>query len=480
MRAQILKAILYIALLLAVFIAYQPLMEIDANEPLTERGVADPSGFDLSKERARIHSIDWEYYPGHLYAPEDFASGNTIAPVYNVNENPAAFGTYRVTVLLPPGKTYGITGRSFLFSQRTFINGELAGVIGSPDISADATVPRTKMYAYYFTPRTGQTEVVFQVSNFQMKDGGGAYSFSVGEAPLIQSLRLHRQSGAMAEIGCLITVALLFAGMFIFFSRRRYFLWYAMLALMIAVRSLVTGDKPIMEFVQNLNWYAAIRMEYLSLILIVVFAVLYFRRLYPETMPGPVFGVLLGASAVYGLLVLVTKPLFFSMFNPYFALVWVAGGLWVLVRLAWKIRTGGVERLSILLGMLCFMLAAVNDQLHYLFTFYPRFEDSITIGMLLFMYMNMIALFFGFAKTESELAQTRQKAELLAAETEFYHKMSQDLLTPLTVVSTNIQVTGMAPEQAGERLKESQAEIMRMAEMINKALEDSPSGEGSL
>ncbi len=483
MRKQIPKIIIYILLLLTVFIAYQLMMKVDSGELIVNRGVADPSEhYDMSRERARIHAIDWEYYPEHLYTPEDFASGNTIEPIYSVNENPAAFGTYRVTVHLPTGKTYGMAGRSFLFSQRTFINDEMAGEIGSPGTTAKTTVPRTSMYTYYFTPQTDKTEIIFQVSDFQMADGGGAYSFSIGEAPMIQSFRLHRQSGSLAVTGCLVMVALLFAGMFIFFSRRRYFLWYAMIALMIAVRGLFIGDKPIMEFMQNLNWYTAIRIEYVSLILIVVFAVLYFRELYRNTMPKPVFYTLLGISAVYALLVLVTEPLFFSIFNFYYAFLWVITALWVLMRLAMGIKKGGVERLFVFIGLLCFVAAAVNDQIQYTFTFYPQFENSITVGMLLFVFMNMLALLFGFVKTETALHESTQKSEILAAKAALYTKMNHDIRTPLTAISNYAQLIteqlreGKSDEQTIADMKIIRSEAERLADMASNALHSSEGG----
>jgi signal transduction histidine kinase len=311
-----------------------------------------------------------------------------------------------------------------------------------------------------------------------MKDGGGAYSFSLGEAPLIQSYRLHRTAANIAVIGCLVTVALLFIGMFIFFKERRYFLWYALLSLMIALRGLFTGDKPIMEILPELNWTFAIRTEYISLILIVVFAVLYFRKLYRDTIPNFIFYPVLGVSALYGILAAVTKPSFFSGFNPYYAICWIAAGLWLLARLAMRIKQGGMERLFVFTGLLCFILTGVNDTIQYTFPVFMQFEDTVTIGMLLFVFMNMVALFFGFAKTEAALYGANQKAKEEAAKTTFYRQMSHALRTPLTKISTNIQTARRRPEESAELLTRSQDEIMKMAEIISDALKDGETGAG--
>jgi signal transduction histidine kinase len=70
-------------------------------------------------------------------------------------------------------------------------------------------------------------------------------------------------------------------------------------------------------------------------------------------------------------------------------------------------------------------------------------------------------------------ADARRKADELTAETEFYRRMSHDLRTPLTRISTNIQIANRQQETDHERLTKSQDEIMGMADMIDAALGDS-------
>jgi signal transduction histidine kinase len=76
-----------------------------------------------------------------------------------------------------------------------------------------------------------------------------------------------------------------------------------------------------------------------------------------------------------------------------------------------------------------------------------------------------------------DYADAKRRAEELTAKTDLYHRLSHDLLTPLTVVSTNIQVANMYPETDHERLVKSQAEIMKMAGMINHALLEGRGGK---
>jgi signal transduction histidine kinase len=77
-------------------------------------------------------------------------------------------------------------------------------------------------------------------------------------------------------------------------------------------------------------------------------------------------------------------------------------------------------------------------------------------------------------------AELKRRAEEFSAKTDFYRRMSHELLTPLTKVSTNIQVADTVEDTDHERLAKSQEEIMKMAGMINHALSDSNEEEGSV
>jgi signal transduction histidine kinase len=69
-------------------------------------------------------------------------------------------------------------------------------------------------------------------------------------------------------------------------------------------------------------------------------------------------------------------------------------------------------------------------------------------------------------------AKSRQREEELAAKTDLYRRVSHNLRTPLTIVSTNIQVARLHPDEVASLMGKSQSEIMKMAGMIDSALDD--------
>ena len=73
----------------------------------------------------------------------------------------------------------------------------------------------------------------------------------------------------------------------------------------------------------------------------------------------------------------------------------------------------------------------------------------------------------------SEAETAKQQAREQSAKTDFYRRMSHEIRTPLTKISTNIQIAAMQEETDHERLKKSQEEIMKIAAIINNALDES-------
>jgi signal transduction histidine kinase len=74
------------------------------------------------------------------------------------------------------------------------------------------------------------------------------------------------------------------------------------------------------------------------------------------------------------------------------------------------------------------------------------------------------------------VSDMRRAFDEISAKTDFYRRMSHDLRTPLTKVSTNIQTAKRRPQEAAELLEKSQDEIMKMAAMIDDALSDGDEG----
>ena len=112
-------------------------------------------------------------------------------------------------------------------------------------------------------------------------------------------------------------------------------------------------------------------------------------------------------------------------------------------------------------------------------------SDEQNISFVVMRLLSLVALvlvcyLLDLALRQAALAEAAQhEAGEAAAKSLFLHKMAHSLLTPLTKVSTNVQLTQqLKPDDSDELLLKSQDEILKMAEMINEALDENTSSRG--
>ncbi|MDR2889292.1 MAG: hypothetical protein LBV33_05570 [Lachnospiraceae bacterium] len=89
-----------------------------------------------------------------------------------------------------------------------------------------------------------------------------------------------------------------------------------------------------------------------------------------------------------------------------------------------------------------------------------------------FVYWHILRMLDNSAKN----AQLEIEAQRLETKAEFYRRMNHKIRTPLTRVSTNIQIANMREITDHERLIKAQQEIMQVSEMISTKQNDDDSG----
>ncbi len=488
MNKQMWKIILYVVLLLAVLIGVQQLTQSPMRRFVAVDGVVDLTDGDLSREIMYIDEAGWEYYPAHLYTPADFRSGGTVDPVYDDSSSLEEYGTYRLRAKLPQDILYAVTGKSFPFSQRVFINGDLAGEVGMPDTSRKDTVTHAKTYGYYFRPHDGEVEFVFQVANFNHRSGGYNEEMKLGEPELVSGYRAKKLIYSCLLVGGFAFVFLYFIGLYIFFSRRRYFLFLALASLATAVRMTFLDDKYVMVPFPDLSWSFAIRAEYLCLVLFVAFLQLYFMTLYPGMLNRFFVAAVVGLSALYGLAIVFTDTLYFTGLFKWYTVVWVAASAMTLWKMTLQLRYRDMHTVLIFTGLVVFIATALFDEMTYHFIYHARVYNTLAAGVLVGMFTNMIALTLNFAEVENALlaAKNRQKAlnvanrlldRLNRMKTHFMANMSHEMKTPLTVMSVHAQLSKALlsakadSEEVTQSLDTISMESKRLARMVGGMLD---------
>lgn len=470
MKTKAANIALFFGIIALLFSVISMFTAVPSTEILVEDGGADLTGLDLSHEMAAVRPECFDYYPGAYLFPGSFTDAPAPRFFTNADKSDYQYGTFRVTLRLPAGRTYAIRAMAINFSQRTWIDGVEQEPVGWPDKSARDTVPAAREAVYVFTPAQDTTEIVMQYANFVYRGGGEPYPLYVSSYQNIARLEQLSLFRACIVTGCMFTIFVFYLGMYLFFQRKGYFLAFALSCLSIAVRSLLTGEKFLTRLWPGVNWYGAMAAEYIALAVTVSAFILYLAGMFPGLLHRWGLRLYLGFSAAFVLLTLLTPPLVYSRFLIGYQAVSVLYGIYMIARLTRHIlKDRNLETALVLAGGGVFLAAIIAEA--YFHSRVVRFGLSgiDQPAMMVFIFANMIALAVRYARTERELADM---TELNRMKTEFLNQASHDLKTPVAAMGLSLQrlADGKDEKQRGRFLSAALKNHTDMARQVGNLL----------
>lgn len=471
-------------------------------------GFTDLTEFDFEHSIAQVatESTSSIYiYAGAFYTSEDFAAENiTVEGVlYDRTEGAQGdYGTLRMLLRLPPGEVYAIAAKNPSYAQRLFIDGKEYTPIGVPGNSPETTVPKTARFVEAFMAGGETTEIIFHYSNFVHGDGGGLYPVDVGHVSNIirnEQLATIRTTAVAAALAAMM---LFFFGLFLFFKRYRYLLWFSLICGCIALRIIGPGILPIL--LPELNWYLEIRLSYIGTCLMALFAFLYIASLFPGAAnKWAKRGFLLFCGGCI-LFISLAPTTVFTRYPVVLSLAYLSFVGYLLLVVLWHALRGRLssplskqERRLLLLGLITFALLSAADIFAHqraLLLFGLSYQ---AVGMTVFLFINMLALVMSFSRTEQELSVVRESEReiretnrmlegLSRAKTDFLANISHEMKTPLAVISSYAGLTisqlqkDAVDGQTVDNLDRVQQEAVRLGRLVEQLMQVSLEKERQL
>jgi signal transduction histidine kinase len=431
-------------------------------------GVIDLTGVDFDNAVAKL-PLAWDYYPGELYAPDDFIEGHTIAPRRFMPEDEQAYrtGTYRAMLKVIPDKTYAINAWSLDYATRIFIDGAEIMNVGTVSGNAEGFIPQVKNYILPLTPRDENIEVIIQYANFSHHEGGAMRAITFGLSDNIISYAQGSQNSALLLGGALLLVAAFY---FMLFVGGRGFqnLTFSLCCFFLATRS--------QQFVLSLmppdySWNLIYRFVYINNICTGLAFLLLVYSMHPSLLPRKTVRVMVSGTAAVTLglalaamfvplntVARMVAPSYFVFIPAIACICWTFGKLFIKGRSIDRITAVGIAALFVTLFAEMVLQRSI-----------PEITRSglAPFGMLTFAICQMLAL--GMENAELE--------RLNRMKTVFLQNMSHEMKTPLTVISTHVLNAAdqldfeMDKEDMRNSLNRAQQEIMRLGRMVGQAVE---------
>jgi len=444
-----------------------------------------------------IENRDWDSWPERLYVPQDFENGivGEARALIHDDFNNYQFFTHRVTLLLTPGITYGISMPSAEYAMRLFVDGEQAALIGLPGITREENIARTSNnVVHFFIPQNEKVDIIIQSSNFVHQFGGEPRTMHIGSVENIQQQQALTLMLIFLVAGSLLTSALYHLALVLMNRKRKVELIFSVccfLGFMMAIN-------PIPLFIPEYNWSIMFRVEYLVFYGTFGMIGYLFATIMPQYAHKWLMRIYYAICITLALTAVFLDTTVFTGFINFFYPIGMGMALYGVIHLGLVLKHGKVQNFLAFMGLLVIMIFTANDVIYHaripflieMRGFLPAWGVHFTapIGIVFFVFCYALLLALRYAETEKQAMEASAREEAAATEKAALENLSQiksgflqdikhEVRNPLHVISLGMdyiheyfEPKGNA-EEAEKVLITIQNEALRLGKMVQGMVE---------
>lgn len=433
----------------------------DNKPPLAVRGMLDLSNWDFKKDGPVALAGQSEFYWEQHLGPNDFKRGPLSAPPHFIDVHGSwnaykidgkklsgsGYATYRVTVLLKEATPLALKFLDMGTAFRVFINGVQILSVGQAGTTPETTRPRSFPQVVDWIPESKIAEIIFQVSNFDHDKGGAWEEIRLGTKAQIQRLRDRRLAFDLIMFGSILIIGLYHLTLFTIRKNEPALLYFGLFCLCIAVRSISTVERYIVDFFPQMAWSLLIRVEYLTFYSAVGIFTLFIYAIFPKDFHKLILKIIVTTSFAFSGLVLLAPVRIFTATLHIFELLTVLClfyGFYALGRAVSRKRQGAV---IILIGFAILFIAVINDILYINDIIKTGYFTSLGLFVFIFCQAFLIAFRYSRAFTtidlqHQELVTSNKKYRAELAERKRVEREKEDLQEKL-VRSQKMEAIGL-------------------------------------
>jgi len=402
--------------------------------PLAAGGVLDLRAWNFEREGSVPLSGEWDFFPGALLGGAAALSaprigGRRVPDRWNAK---LQGGTYRLTILLPASRpALGIRYTTVSTAFELDADGVTIARAGRPSLDPYADVPAFRPGVAALPAEGDKATLVVRVSNHEYRVGGMWRSFVLGDRAALAQGRLESVGNSLTLASSLVVLAIVF---FLFVRTEEAGLGFACFSaftLAAALRSLVTGEYPLVVLFPGIGFDALIRLEYLSVFTIFPIGFLFFWIFFPGELGKRAGRAILAVCSAF-ILMLPFAPLrvlTWSILPYYFlACLIIAAVALMLIRALARARA---ESIPLAVGAGVIAATAVNDMLFS--SFFVNTANLFPFGMLITVGIQAYALSERYRSVQRRLRQALEEKNMLIREV--HHRVKNSLQIMSSIVS---------------------------------------------
>ncbi len=461
-------------------------------QPVVKHGELDLRQVDF--ENLPIQSLDghWTVFPHRLLTPAQslpavekslhvpFLQNWRDIPAMETGFHEFGAATYCLTIWMPekfPQQGFRIGHINTAFEM--YLNG--AEIFGAGQVSEneDDAIPNKYQSFKVADLKPGKNELRLLISNFHHHRGGPEMAVQMSAVNNLLYKRNLELGSALFLAGCLLLAGVFAIGLFWFKTKDLSGLFFALFTFAYAIWVLSSEYGIVNSIFQDLEWVVAIRLEYLSVFVSVIFYVYFAKITLIKELPAWIFHTVAGITAGLAFTIAFLPPPVITLLIPYYyvflAAVFVAVSVAAVSRLNFQHKLTWVS----LVGVVALLVVIVSKVLasNHLIIENPLVTVAANI---VFVFSQALAMAIIFGRNYRDSS----RAALAAAQAreDFLNTISHELKTPLNAI------LGMSTFLENSKLRDSQEQKVRairrngetLLSMINDVLSITQLNTGEL
>lgn len=348
-------------LLLAVFLMVG---HLSFAQPAVEKGVADLSQYSFSERGPFTLDGEWEFYMSQLISPDEFA---LVGPqpkdyvdfpsAWSISSGSQNFGfaTYRMRLLLPKKQSVAIHLPHCYSNYKLWANGVLMSTNGTVGKSPGESKPQWLPTTVNLPTDQSDITLVLQISNFHHAIGGIRESITVAS---VEEMNFRDSISTMSTLALVIGLGVLFlvfAFIFLLYKANSVII-FSLLCLLWSVRELFSNSYLAIQYMPDFPWELAVKVEYLSLFLMMISAMLFTGSVFKEDVNNVFKYLFCFCNLIFAAIAISLDAAIYTQFLP----VYLSFAAALLVYIVYVlIRAVVYERQGVWLVVTCLFLGVI-------------------------------------------------------------------------------------------------------------------------
>lgn len=407
----------------------------NSDMPTAQKGVLDLTSWDLEKNGPVTLNGEWEVYLNKFISPEDFKNGLTEQPAYirfpatggdfeklGTAINNKAYATFRLCIKLNDlNKNLGLKTYIVLSSYKVYVNDEFKVEVGKVGASKAESTPYYVNSQVYFHKDGDDVEIIYHASDFHLND------LSVRSPLFGLDTQIDKQASLslgkdMFLFGSLFIMSVYHFGLFIKRRKDKAPLYFGLLCLLMALRTLITGER-FLEQITVLPYEVYSKTAYIAAYMSLSAFIKFLDKTINKLLWEKVVIITDYVCIALTLVTLLTPRKYYDAFlNPFFVFLAVVL-LYALARLLLAAYRKTQYAGLVLVGFLAIGATAINDVIYQ--NKLTNIGSIVPIGVFLFIFSQSYLL-------ASKFSSAFGKAEKLTVE-------NQSILLELKELNTDLE-----------------------------------------